>query len=493
MRKQSLQGKNVFIEYKGWDDFFHPGTHESSFSETSEKFYKELISSLIKALYVILDEVYSGIIVCNDEGRVLYINRFYADLLRTDPKKAIGRHIREFFPTSRIPEVLEKGQAEIGQKCSLRTDINLLVNRIPIKYKGKTIGVVLQTVFKNYTEVNQLMTRLNLLEQEVSYYKRGLTSMLSALYTFEDIVGESHRIVEAKKLARRYAMSDASVLIVGPTGSGKELFAHAIHLASRRSKGPFVCVNCGAIPKELLESELFGYEPGAFTGAKQKGKPGKIELTHGGTLFLDEIGDLPISAQCKLLRVLETKQIERVGSIEPFHVDFRLIAATNRNLKEMIVRDEFREDLYYRLNAMTVEVPPLKERTDDIPLLVKHLLYQMGRPGFRVTPEALRLMELYEWPGNIRELKNIMERAISLADGSIIDVEHLPLEMRRLGHRAYQRGAQTFRPLPEELASYEKHLIEEALHVTGNNRTQAAKLLGISRSTLYEKCKIYGL
>jgi transcriptional regulator with PAS, ATPase and Fis domain len=449
------------------------------------------LEDLVEALRMILDNAYSGIILCGRDSKILYMNRFYADLLKTDKDEAVGKHIKTFFPESRLPGVVETGEMELGQKCSLRADVALVVNRIPVKMGAETIGVLLQTIFKDYTEINELMARLNLLEKEVKYYKRGLDTMLSATYTFDSIVGKNTRIREAKRVAEKYARTDAAVLIVGATGTGKELFAHAVHLASKRKRGPFVCVNCAAIPKDLLESELFGYETGAFTGARQKGKTGKIELAHKGTLFLDEIGDIPVGAQSKLLRVLETRTIEKLGGLKTLEVDFRLIAATNRDLRAMMDRNEFREDLFYRLNTMIVEIPTLSERTDDIPGLVSHFL--VTKPGIRVSDQAMAVLRNYPWPGNVRELKNVVERALSLADGALIDLEHLPHEIRTSKSKCHQTQQTTFKPLSEELACYEKEILVEALSVNRGNMAQTARLLGISRSTLYEKCKAHGL
>ena len=236
-------------------------------------------------------------------------------------------------------------------------------------------------------------------------------------------------------MAAKYARTEAPVLITGPTGTGKEMFAHAVHSASPRASGPFVCVNCAAIPRELLESELFGYESGAFTGANRKGKVGQIQLAHLGTLFLDEIGELSPKAQVKLLRVLETKVLERLGGVKPVSVDFRLVAATNRDLKEMMRRGEFRDDLYYRLSTMAVETPPLSQRSEDIKLLVRHFLTAMDHPELPVSPPAMEALLTYGWPGNVRELKNVIERAVSLSEGREIGLEQLPREVLAAGAR----------------------------------------------------------
>ena len=313
---------------------------------------------LVTSLELILNNVYSGIIFCDRKCNIVFMNHVYAELLGVDRNEAVGKSISEFFPDSRLPFVLRSGKAELGQQCSLRGEIPFLVNRLPIKKGTETIGIILQSIFKDYASFKELVARLNLLETKIKSYKRELNSLLSARYSFDDIIGESSTIREAKMICAKYANTDAPILILGATGTGKELFAHAIHTTSKRAAAPFVCVNCAAIPKDLLESELFGYAPGAFTGAHHKGKAGKIEMAHRGTLFLDEMGDLPLNAQAKLLRVLESKTLERVGDLKPIAVDFRLIAATNKDLRAMIDRNEFREELLYRLNTMTISVPP---------------------------------------------------------------------------------------------------------------------------------------
>jgi len=451
------------------------------------------MGSLVEAFKHILDRVYSGIIFCDKDSRILFMNRFYASLLKTDQKEAVGKHIKTYFPSSRLPVVLETGQAELGKRCSLRTNLALLVNRVPIEQDGETVGVVLQTTFRDFTEINDVMTRLNLLEKEVSFYKEGLDSILSATYSFDSIVGGNERLVEAKKTAEKYARTDSPVLILGATGTGKELFAHAVHRASGRKNRPFVCVNCAAIPRELLESELFGYAPGAFTGAKRGGKAGKIEMAHGGTLFLDEIGDLPLNAQAKLLRVLETKKIERVGGTKVMEVNFRLVAATNKSLREMIDRNEFREDVFYRLNTLTVEIPSLSERTDDIPTLVHSFLKASGNGHIQVSKSVIQMLECYSWPGNVRELKNVIMRAVSLIEGNTFEVEHLPMEIVRFQADCPDTAPGHIGPLSTELKRYEKKVLEQALRLSDGNMTRTARLLGISRSTLYEKCRAHEL
>lgn len=454
---------------------------------------EEDIRGLVEFLELVLNNVYSGIIVCDSKSRIVFMNQVYAELLGTDRRAAVGHHIKDYFPSSRLGRVLSTGRAELGQRCSLQTQTPLLVNRIPLKHDGRTTGVILQTIFRDYQAMTDLLARLNLLEREVDYYKKGLDSVLSARYSFDSIIGTSPAIEEAKDLARKYARSNAPVLIMGPTGTGKELFAHAVHTASDHAAGPFVCVNCAAIPRELLESELFGYEKGAFTGANRQGKAGQIELAHRGTLYLDEVGEMPPSAQAKLLRVLESKVLDKLGGVKSVKVDFRLVAATNRDLAEMMSQGNFRDDLYYRLSTLAVRIPPLSHRTGDIPLLVEHFLSALDRPEMKLTTEAKAALEANDWPGNVRELKNVIERAVSLAEGRRMDIQHLPPEALQLGGRDSDLSGKPDTLLAQEMARHERQVMENALRLTRGNMSKACKLLGISRTTLYEKCKRHNL
>jgi len=305
-------------------------------------------------------------------------------------------------------------------------------------------------------------------------------------YTFQDMVSRNPRMMELFRILPDIAQSDVTVLIVGESGTGKELFAHAIHKLSRRKDGPLIKVNCSALPETLLESELFGYVKGAFTDAK-KDKPGRFKLAEGGTIFLDEIGDVSVAVQVKLLRVIEQKEFEPLGATYTEKVDVRIIAATNRDLEEMVKDGRFREDLYYRLNVMKVELPPLRERRDDIPLLVEHFIQKynkkMGKEIEGVSEEAMRLLLNHTYPGNVRELENILEHAFILCKGRIILPEHLP-------HYLHAKAPS----LPAaSLREWEREMIKEALRRSGGNITSAARELGIHRTTLWRKMKKYHL
>ncbi|MDI7248053.1 MAG: sigma 54-interacting transcriptional regulator [Bacillota bacterium] len=350
---------------------------------------------------------------------------------------------------------------------------------------------VYQNMARSDMCVQYLVDRL---EDKVEHMKAELVSVRTS--SFDDIYGASHQIRVAKDLAERAARSGSTVLLLGESGVGKEVFARAIHAASSRRGGPFVSVNCAAIPDNLMESELFGYVEGAFTGAAKGGKPGKFELASGGTIFLDEIGDMSLQLQAKLLRVLQTHKIERVGGTREIDVDVRVMAATNKDLKAMVEQGTFRLDLYYRLNVVTIRIPPLRERIEDIPLIISRSLAKLSaRCPTKVTsvsPEALRILLDYDWPGNVRELENVLERALNLADGEVIEVEHLPEHVvsaaRGASRLAVQRAGEA---LDDVVARAEQEALLEALKATNNNRSRAAKKLGISRSAFYEKLRKY--
>jgi DNA-binding NtrC family response regulator len=310
----------------------------------------------------------------------------------------------------------------------------------------------------------------------------------------DGLVGNAQALDEARQLIKQAAPAMAGVLILGEAGTGKELAARAIHTLSNRKKGPFVAVNCGAIPDSLFESEMFGYEKGAFTGANTR-KPGRLELANGGTLFLDEVGELKPDAQVKLLRALQNKEFQRLGGTDTLTADVRVVAATNRSLQELVKAGQFREDLYFRLNVIPITMPPLRDRTGDVPLLVRHFLAtlgpQNGRAKAAMTPGAMALLEGQRWPGNVRELQNFVERLVVLAPpGDLIDEAAVQKELSRSGLEVKAPAPDT---LPERRKDAERQAVEEALQKAGGNRSVAARILGVSRRTLYNKLEALGL
>ena len=344
----------------------------------------------------------SGVLITDPDGYIVFFSESYGKFLGMDPKAQIGRHTTEVIENSRMHIVAKTGIPEINHPHQIMGR-NQIVQRIPIFIDGKLTAVFGQVMFEDIKDVQILADRLNILESKVQLYEKELENLRASRYSCRNIVGESGVMQELRKMGQRAAKVSSPVLLVGESGTGKELFAHAIHRASERHKLPFIRLNCAAIPKDLLEAELFGYEPGAFTGAGNKGKPGKFELAHQGTIFLDEISELPLEMQPKLLRVLEEKLVDRLGATKPVKCDFRLIAATNENLEDCIRKGKFRKDLYYRLNVIPLHIPPLRERRADITLIASHLIGNLcrdfGLSPRGISPEVMRIFENHDWPG----------------------------------------------------------------------------------------------
>ncbi|MEC9482372.1 MAG: sigma 54-interacting transcriptional regulator, partial [Halomonas sp.] len=320
-----------------------------------------------------LDAMGEWLVVVDRDARIVYLNAPYADFLEVDPLEAIGRPVTEVIENTRMPEVLASGKAELAQLQRVRGH-HMIAHRYPIRVEGKVVGAIGTVIYHDTWEWRQMNAQVKALEAEVDYYRQALDARAGTRWQLADVVGGSEAILALNDKVRKVAPGDASVLIRGESGTGKELYAHALHRLSERAKGPFIKLNCAAIPEHLLEAELFGYEEGAFTGARKGGKPGKFQLAHGGTLFLDEIGDMPLAMQVKLLRVLQDREIEAVGATRLVPVNVRVIAATHRPLESLVERGEFREDLFYRINVVPLTVPPLRERREDIPGLARHLL-----------------------------------------------------------------------------------------------------------------------
>lgn len=444
-------------------------------------------------LYTIFNALPTGIYFCDTDCIIRFINTAYADYLGTTPENAIGRPVTDFIPCTRARIVMESGVPELGDLGPLSNDGSgktLVVNRIPVKNQGgEVIGMISQALFSDPSELKSTAARIEQLGRTVRFYKEQIRSVLSPRFALNDIVGHSEAIVRAKELILLYARTESPVLVQGATGTGKELFASALHVASQRSEGPFVCINCGAIPPDLFESELFGYSSGAFTGAKKEGKMGKIELANKGTLFLDEVGEMPLAAQVKLLRVLEDKMISRLGSTHPIKVDFRLVVATNRDLKTMIKEGQFREDLFYRVSAMSVHIPPLCERREDIPVLARNVLDRLERSDVSCSRDTLDILLKYNWPGNVRELRNILERAASFCTAGVIEPKDLPHELLQLASSPCPLPCASQPSLAGVRSMNERTLILETLAKLDWNMARSARELGISRATLYEKLK----
>lgn len=329
---------------------------------------------------------------------------------------------------------------------------------------------------------------------EIEYYKNRLENLTAPKYSLDAIVGNSVAISQIKEILPRAAQSESTILILGESGVGKEVFAQALHNLSPRRAGPFIAINCAALPELLLESELFGYDEGAFTGARKGGKPGKFELANGGTILLDEIGDMPLTMQAKLLRVLQERELERVGGTRSIKLDIRVIAATNADLKSAVLNGKFRHDLYYRLNVISLFIPPLRQRMEDIPLLVDFIIHKLSREK-HLTPKifsaaAMACLSAYDWPGNVRELENMVERALYITDAQMVLDTHLPSHLQiNSDHNSQEDLPQ----LKDAVRQLEKSLIIQALQKTDNNRQAAAQLLGLPRATFYQRLKEFEL
>ena len=453
----------------------------------------QAIENQLELYQLIFDIIPSGAMVTDPDGIVTHLNRPYADFLGIEIGNSIGRHCTEVVENTRMHVVGKTGNAEINQIQMIRGQ-NIVVHRIPIKKDGRVIAVFGLVMFQDMSEVVKLARKLHSLESKVKSYEKELMNLRSTRFTLESIIGTSSAIAGLKQEALMAAGNTSPVLITGESGTGKELFAQAIHHASPRKMQAFIQINCAAIPKDLLESELFGYDRGAFTGAMTGGKPGKFEIADGGTIFLDEIGDLPLDMQPKLLRVLEEKCFERVGGNRLIRSDFRLIAATNQDLEGLINRGNFRKDLYYRLNVISLHIPPLRERRVDILPLARHLLVQLARKsgfaGVRLSPEAMVALSGHSWQGNVRELSNVLERALLAMHGEEIQVTDLPFVANR---DRQLRTSADIQPIRTTQADAEKAALLAALRKTANNKSQAANLLGIHRTLLYKKMKKHGI
>jgi transcriptional regulator with PAS, ATPase and Fis domain len=411
------------------------------------------------------------------EGKVNFINSIGARILNINPREAVGKYIGslvDFEPV--VLNVLETGQGYSDREYVIKSKrgmLHFVKTAVPLKdNNGCLEGVV--DIFREIKQVRKLVNQMV-----------GAT----ASFTFEDIMGHSATIRESIRLGKIAANSFSNVLIQGESGTGKELLAQAIHKCGFRSNGPFVAINCGALPRNLVESELFGYEEGAFTGAKHGGRPGKFELAHGGTIFLDEIGDMPLDIQVRLLRVLQDKKIIRVGGQQYIDVDVRVIAATNKDLSQEVRDGNFRLDLYYRLNVLPIFAPPLRERQEDIMLLaeffLKKICRQTGILPKKFSSAVANYFMKYEWPGNVRELENVVERAVNLCEKELIGMEFLP--------RGFNEKEIANPGLQVSLRDIERTTIVQTLEKTQGNISKTAKILGIGRNTLYSKVKEYDI
>jgi len=440
-----------------------------------------------------------AITLINDEGHVAGWTTGAEHIFSIPKNEIIGKPASDFFPVDRLQSLktLETGESVQKKLHRPRQDMFVLINSAPVMLDGRIIGAVaaesdLTTQMKLHQELLHMTSKVHHLQKEVA--------MLSPSNDpFQHIKGTSAAIKKSIDTIRKISTTKATVLIQGESGTGKELFAQAIHHCREPANAPFIAINCGAIPAALFESELFGYEKGAFSGADPKGKKGKIELASGGTLFLDEIGEMPLDMQVKMLRVLQEKNYFAVGGTRLKHADCRIIAATNRNLKHMVAEGSFREDLYYRLNVVSLDIPPLRQRKEDIYELTQSFLHEFslvyGRHIQTFTPDVLEDLLQYDWPGNIRELRNTIERLVIFSTEGEVKREYLPANIYSGDANADPGPDPRSMAEPDgslfqaKLDEYERSLLQQLLEAAGGNKLAVAKQLGISRATLYNKLK----
>ena len=441
---------------------------------------QQRLKILLERYEMIFNYTHDAIIAVDEDGRIVVLNDEAEKFAKHAKKPYVGRYIEDVLPNIHMKDVLSRGKKELNQLINISGTV-VYANRIPIVVDGEVMGAVATFQDVKVLQDSEQKIRLKL-------HEKGLV----AKYHFEDIIGTSKSMKDKISLAKKFAGSNATILLQGETGTGKELFAQSIHNASHESKGPFVAVNCGAFPKNLLEAELFGYEEGAFTGASKGGKKGIFELAHGGTVFLDEIGEMPLETQVQLLRVLQEREIRRLGSDRVIPVNIRIITATHRDLKHCIQAGTFREDLFYRLNVLNIVIPPLRERAEDVPLIGMCIFGKyMGKMNTETKEFVENLLcglKDYDWPGNVRELHNLVERIVVLTTQgepySFIE-EYIYSSIKLHTETRKARSSK------DELELWEKERIMQALKENNLEIVRTAESLGISRGTLWRKMKKY--
>lgn len=441
-------------------------------------------------------EAVPGLMVIDTDGNLVYINEQCADYIKCDKDKAIGQFVTDVFPPSCMHEML-KGNKKYNV-CFYFEDGRMSVSsQVQLREEGEVVGVLEYDMIQDLNGLDEVFAKYSeSLRQEMDYYREQVRTFQSTKYSIRNILGSSPKIRELKHQIEIAAATQSTVLIFGETGTGKELVAHSIHNLGDRAFGPFVSVNAAGMPESLIESELYGYEDGAFTGAKKGGKRGRFELANKGTLFLDEVNQMPLALQPKLLRALQEGEIEKIGSEENIKVDVRIIAATNQDLYEMVQDNKFREDLYYRLNVFPIIVPPLRERKSDIPELVRarveELNLERGMKITKIDSEVFKVLKEYDWPGNVRELYNRVEAAMNYAEGDTLHKEYFKFRADNTRVDIDELHAED-NPIEAIKREAERKLINETLIRFDYNKTKAAEFLKISRPLLYQKMKRLGI
>ncbi len=457
-----------------------------AFLQDSDAIHKHAMASLFEQL----DSLCEGAITVDGQGRVAWINDKYLAMLGIDDaQQALGQDVETIIPNSLMRDVMRTNQPMLLDIMTIGKQ-SMVVTRMPLHdAAGDVIGAVGFVLYEKMNHLKPLLAKFAALQAELAQAKRGLAESRRPKYTLDSFVGNGPASAEVKRMAGRAGQQDASVLLLGETGTGKEIIASAIHAASLRAASPFIGINMAAVPEALLEAEFFGVAPGAFTGADKRARDGKFKLADGGTLFLDEIGDLPLAMQGKLLRVLQEQEFELLGSNTIVKVDVRVIAATSVDLQRLMREGRFRSDLYYRLNVLQIALPPLRDRLDDLPVLCDALLEQIcARTGMAlrsIGPDAMPVLSAYRWPGNVRELGNVLERGCILSD----NLELGAADFAFLGPTATPASLN----YADALAAFDRNIIRAALQGNGGNVPAAARQLGMSRATLYKRIAALGL
>ncbi len=437
-------------------------------------------------------------IITDDKGNIVFISNNYQELLGIEEKDILGKPIQDVIANSEIPRVIQTRKEDIGHLFTLKNGETVVCNRIPIIEDDKLYGVISVATFFDLNEVSILNQQIKKLQNENLEYKKKIFELTNKPQNpIGQIIGDSKQILIIKDTIERFAESDLTFLITGETGTGKEVFSNAVYELSNRRDKNFVKINCAAIPKDLLESELFGYEPGSFSGASKDGKIGKFELANHGTLLLDEIGEMPLNLQTKLLRVLQEGELERIGGLKTIKIDVRIICCTNQNIEEQVEKGLFRRDLFYRINVVEINIPPLRERSEDIPLMCNYFIEQINKSHkleiSGIRNDVYALFYQYAWTGNIRELKHVLERACIAAGSGYLKLEHFDFLISRMFKKTdvNNKDLLNISSLNDVTAEVEKEKIIKTLIEAKGNKSYAAKLLNIDRSSLYNKLKKY--
>ncbi|WP_294180676.1 sigma-54-dependent Fis family transcriptional regulator [uncultured Clostridium sp.] len=449
----------------------------------------------LSMLLMAIDHIHDGIVIVDRSSKIIYVNEAYSRILNVSKHKVLNKFVSEIEPGAAILECLEDREAKVNTMVKVKSvGKEIVVNINPIILNEQLIGAI--SIFKDITEISLLNKELEKVRKLTGIiYNDSTKSHSSFPKSFSNIIGKSKNFMNCLKLASIVAPTDATVLIEGESGTGKEVIVNAIVNASKKRKVPFVKINCSAIPESLFESELFGYSQGSFSGARKEGKIGKFEIANGGTIFLDEIGEMPLLMQAKLLRVLQSGEIQKIGSNSFDRVDVRIVVATNKDLEHMIEEGKFREDLYFRLNTFKIKVPPLRERGNDIVLLAKHFLRlycKKYNKNLTFSENVIKTFKKNKWHGNVRQLQSCVEYSVIVCEKNIIEINNLPDEIRNSDMNKNDNLSKSD-TLKDIISNIEKKQIINELRKTGGNRSDAMKKLGMCRRTFYRKLKIYGI